>query len=134
MKLDINCVRDVLIELESFPIGCYNLMAFHKSIEKHGKDCVLYTLIKLSEAGYINSVYGRTSDGRPHIDSVYDISFSGHEFLADIKPQSNWDKLSAAFKQGGGASLKVAANVAIDLGTEALKFKLGLKSVVSQDK
>lgn len=133
MKLDIDCVRDILIELESFPIGYYTISSFQKSIGIYGTERVLYTLVKLTEAGYINAKYNRTLDGRPHIEAVFDITFSGHEFLSDIKPKNNWEKISSAIKQGGGASLKVAANVAIDLGTEILKSKLGLTNSPPQD-
>ena len=134
MKLDIDCVRDVLIELESFPIGSYTISSFQKSIEIYGTDCVLYTLVKLTEAGYINAKYERALSGHLSIHTVFDITFSGHEFLADIKPKNNWEKLSSAIKQGGGASLKVAANVAIALGTEILKSKLGLTDPPLQDR
>ena len=126
MKLDLGCVRSVLLELESFPIGYYQVSSFKDSVSMYGQENVLYTIVKLCEAGYINAKFARTLDGRPHIDSVFDMTFSGHEFLADIKPQSNWEKLSSALKSGGSASLKVVANVAIDLGTEVLKSKLGL--------
>lgn len=129
MTLDIDCIRDALLELETFEIGCYKPSDFVKSIEKHGKENVLYTLYKLAEAGFINTTeYYRSVDGTPHIDFIYDMTFDGHEFLADLKPQSNWEKISAILKQGGCASVKTIGNVAVTLGTEALKIRLGLAS------
>lgn len=127
MVLDIDCIRDILLELESFKIGCYSINAFSESIKKHGKESVVYTLCKLAEAGFINSTEPyRSSDGAPHIDFIYDMTFDGHEFLADIKPQSSWEKLSTAMSQGGSASVKAVGSVALDIGTELLKKKLGL--------
>lgn len=129
MTLNIDCIRDILLELETLEIGCYRPVDFVKSIEKHGKENVLYTLFKLAEAGFINSTeFYRSMDGTPHIDFIYDMTFDGHEFLADLKPQSNWEKISTVFKQGGSASIKTVGNIAVALGTEALKIRLGLAS------
>ena len=54
MKLNIDCVRDVLLEFETFPIGCYFVESFKKSIEHYDQETVLYVLVKLTEADYIN--------------------------------------------------------------------------------
>lgn len=90
MKLNLDCVRDVLIEFEDFPIAhTIFVSSFHNSLEKYGEDEVLYSLLKLSEAGYIEAPFYRTCDGKPHFEAIIDITFYGHEFLADIKPQSN---------------------------------------------
>lgn len=127
MTLNIDCVRDVLLEFETFPMGHYFVDSFSKSIEKYSYDDVLYCLLKLAEAGYINAKYYRDMNGCPHIELIYDLTFAGHEFLADIKPKSNWEKLSSAAKQGGGASLKALGNTALDLGVDLLKTRIGLK-------
>lgn len=44
MKLNIDCIRDVLLELETLPIGWYDITSFQNSVEKYGTDNVLYTL------------------------------------------------------------------------------------------
>lgn len=120
MKLKIDCVRDVLLEFESFPIGVYTVSSFKNSISKYGNEDVTYSLFKLAEAKYINAVSGMTQDGQPHINAIYDITFQGHEFLANIKPKNNWDKLSGVFKQVGSVSFQVASNVATELATNAM--------------
>lgn len=127
MKLNLDCIRSVLMEFEEFPMGqTFFVASFRKSIQSYGEEEVLYSLLKLAEAGYIEAHFYRNMNGKPFFDTIIDITFYGHEFLADIKPQSNWEKISGAVKQGGSASLKTITNVAIDLGTEALKRKLGL--------
>lgn len=122
MKLNIECVRDVLLEFEAFPMGVYSVSSFKNSIEKYGEENVTYSLFKLYEAKYINASKdsGMTQDGQPHINAIYDITFQGHEFLANIKPKSNWDKLSGVFKQAGSVSFQVASNVATELATNAI--------------
>lgn len=128
MKLNIDCVRDVLIELEAFPMGVYPVSSFKNSISKYGEENVVYSLFKLHEAKYVsvNADCGMTQDGIPHIGAVYDITFQGHEFLSNIKPQSNWQKLSGAFKQIGGASFEAISSAALGLAVDAIKTTLNL--------
>lgn len=126
MKLNLECIRDALIELESFQSGCYHVNSFEKTIEKHGFDNVRYTLAKLIEGGYVHGSAYRSVDGFIHVEFVYDLSFSGHEYLADIKPKNTWEILSEGLHEGRGASLKTVGNVAVDIGTTLLKKKLGL--------
>ena len=128
MKLKIECVKDVLEELESLPIGAHTLASFSKSIEKHGPEDVLYTIVKLSEAKYINETHMRTMDGRPHIGSVYDLTFAGHEFLNSIRTPGVWERIRDAAEDGGTACLKALGDVAMDLLKEKLRSQISLKT------
>lgn len=130
MKLKIECVKDVMEELESLPIGAHTLASFSKSIEKHGAEDVLYTIVKLSEAKYINENHMRTMDGRPHIGSVFDLTFAGHEFLNSIRTPGVWERLKEAATDGGTACLKALGDVAMEMLKENLKANLvGKKSL-----
>lgn len=126
MKLDLNCVRDVLIELEEFPIGSYSNESFKKSIAEHGSENVLYALVKLSEAKYINAEYIRTMDGRPHIGGIFDLTFAGHEFLNSVRSPSVWERLKESTVDGGTACLKVVGDIAVEILKEIAKQKLHL--------
>ena len=53
MQLTPDCIRDVLLELETFHMGAYKADEFQNSISSHDREQVLYTLIKLFEGGYI---------------------------------------------------------------------------------
>ena len=130
MKLDMDCVRDILLTIEKqteshemFPDN------FCKLLPKYDQAEIIYCCEKLYEGGYIHMEFSNSPVFHfSSIVSIGDLTFKGHEFLADIKPKSTWDKFSSIFKQGGSASFKTIANVAVDLGTEVLKAKLFLKS------
>lgn len=128
MKLDIECVRDILITLEQqsdfVEMPVYN---FSSLLPQYTINQIIYTCWRLYEGGYINLfLFQQPTSFKPCIRCIGDLTFKGHEFLADIKPKGNWEKLSTALKHGGSASFKTIANVAIDLGTEILKSKLNL--------
>lgn len=128
MKLKIECVKDVMEELESLPIGSHALSDFPQSIQKYGPEDVLYTIVKLAEANYINSTHSRTLDGRPHIGSIYDLTFSGHEFLNSIRTPGVWERIKAAAGEGGTACLKAIGDVALEMLKEKLRSQISLKS------
>ena len=127
MKLRLECVKDVLEELEELPIGSHNLTAFQKSIEKHGEDDVLYTLVKLSEAEYINADVRRTMDGCPHIGGIFYLTFAGHEFLNIIRPPKIWERVKCAAGKGGTVCLKVIGDIAFELLREQMRSQMSLR-------
>lgn len=125
MKLNVDCVRDVLLEFETLPIGNYSEYSFPISIEKYGVENVFYTLLKLSEAEYINAEFIRTMDGRAHTVNLYDMSFSGHQFLETIRDSNIWAKTKRIVgnvgSSGFGLISQVAASILSDLANAYLK-------------
>ncbi|MCI9537119.1 MAG: DUF2513 domain-containing protein [Eubacterium sp.] len=128
MKLDIECVRDILITLEQQPgFVKMTIHDFSSLLPQYTVNQIIYTCWRLYEGGYINLfLLCPYTSSEPIIRCIGNLTFQGREFLADIKPKGNWDKLSDALKLGGSASFKAIANVAIGLGTDILKNKLKL--------
>lgn len=129
MKLNLECVRDILITIENHnsPMNMYT-DEFCSLLPHYKQQEIIYCCEKLYEGNYLNLdyIYLPTSS-KPILRGICDLTFQGHEFLGDIKLDSNWEKLSTIFRKGSSASFKTITNVAIALGTEAIKIKLGLK-------
>lgn len=128
MKLNIDCVRDILLVVEANEFGNQlTLDSLHAQIPQYTLDEVEYACLKLDEAGMLDvmsiNTLGRTS---PAVARINELTYEGHEFLDNIRAEDSWQKLSRAVKQGGSASLKAIATVALELGTSALKARLGL--------
>lgn len=126
MKLNTDCVRDVLLELESFPLGQYSVNSFVNTVSKYGLETTHYTLTKLAEAKYINAEYLQTMDGRIHLASVYDLTFAGHEFLSSVRSPGIWERLKDAASDGGTACVQVIGEIAVEILKEQIKQKIGL--------
>lgn len=105
MKLNMDCVRDVLLELEKEtefrsdfsyrPILAGN---FCRQFEKYAPHEVYHTLLKLEEAGYIyvlnSNPKNMNQPHNPQYMEILDLTFSGGQFLSSIKNQSVWNKIS----------------------------------------
>lgn len=107
MKLDINCVRDVLLCLEESLVLDDDLTCNSFSVEMFYNQCNLetytiaevgYTLVKLEEAGYINASF-KWLNRQIYCSDIYSITFAGHQFLDTIRPASTWEKNMRSFQE-----------------------------------
>ena len=103
MKLNPDCVRDVLLYLEE-NLGYTDYIGAlqHKEIQictipdyfstTYSKEDVNYSIEKLYEAHFI-SLINIASDRDGYIVNAYvnDITYVGHEFLNNIRPKNVWD-------------------------------------------
>ena len=105
MKLNSDCIRDVLLALEkSLTYRTDEEGRLEKStVSLHELDCILirytkeeifYTLSNLEQAGYIQMTVNWAGN------SIYRcfvscITFQGHEFLEKIRSDQSWNKVKA---------------------------------------
>lgn len=131
MKLDFDCVRDILITLEQqddfVQMIPQDLAAL---LPKYSQKQIVYTCWRLHEGNYIHlfpsDLPYSSSDSNTEIRLIGDLTFKGHEFLATIKTQNNYKRIAEALKKIGGASLEAIAPAAASLTLETLKKSLGL--------
>lgn len=92
MKLDLDCIRDILIIAE----GCgYNeslpLNTLKKRLPQYRDDAICYNCLKLYEAGYIDAMCIRINgEVLPYIKEIMDITYPGHQLLAKIRDEEQW--------------------------------------------
>ena len=58
--------------------------------------------------------------------NVKRVSVSGHEFLENIRQDTNWNKTKEVAKSAGSTSIEILSNVASNLITALISKKLGL--------
>ena len=126
MKLDLNCVRDILFLCEK-SLGlnddlswkCLRLSDFDKQITKYSKETIAYTLVLLHEADYINCNVIESDDRLINI-YVNRLTYVGHEFIETIRPDSVWEKIISSITAIGSASLPVIQSLGSGFLLEAL--------------
>ncbi len=122
MKLNSNCVRDVLLALEDKPFGIrYSFPSLHEQLPTYSEEELYYTCLKLSEGNYIKiSDAGFTKQNLIRISTIDDLTFDGHQFLENIRDQSVWCKTLDVAKSIGSFSLKTL----YDIAAEIIKVKI----------
>lgn len=94
MKLNVDCVRAVLLEMEKISYG-QNLRpeTLYSTLETFGKNDIDYSIIKLKEAGFIDAIICESDNGVARKIVIKDITCDGHQFLDNIREPSVWEKI-----------------------------------------
>lgn len=118
MKLNYDCVRSVLLTVEKsktideeLNLNPLTVETIFEQLPKYEDNEILYTIEKLKEAGYINAALqfaaGHFIDG-----AVSSITYSGHEYLDNIREPDVWRKVKAMLKNAGAITLPLISQAA----------------------
>jgi len=123
MKLDYNCVRNVMLSIESLEQGQFlndaNGSAF-PLLKDYTADKIAYTVERLIEAGYIpNRRITTLPYGRIHYE-IDSLTWEGHQYLDCIRNDDIWDKTRKKVSPFGGLPFTLMAEIAKGL----IRFKL----------
>lgn len=118
MKLNYDCVRSVLLTVEKsktideeLNLNPLTVETIFEQLPKYEDNEILYTIEKLKEAGYINAALqfatGHFIDG-----AVSSTTYSGHEYLDNIREPDVWRKVKAMLKNAGATTLPLISQAA----------------------
>lgn len=126
MKLNPDCIRDVLLQMEELPYQEeMDVIQLHDFLDDYSHDEIDYTVLKLHEAGFIQAHIQKYLSG--NIDIILlDITYNGHQFLANIRSNSIWNNVKEVSKKVGSNSLSALSQIATSVITEIIKSQLGL--------
>lgn len=117
MRLNHDCVRDILLMIESKPYNFVGLLS-QLELNKYEYDDVIYSFEKLLEAKFVTGSDCNNNGVNDYL--VKSITYNGHEFLDNIRPQEAWDQAKIIISKLGSASLDIAASVAAQVITNLL--------------
>lgn len=121
MRLNPDCVRDILLIVEQLATPT-NRPLFPKEwpanqFEKYGPETILYHINYCQEAELL-SVQKRYMGGEMLIK---DLTPKGHEFLSNIRKDTNWNKTKELAEKIGSTSLQVLVSVASQVVSALIK-------------
>lgn len=127
MKLNHNCVRDLLLYIEDNLEYGYYLNVNKTKIKKYSQHEILYSADKLLEAGYITGDKNILLDGKgiPRI-KINSITWSGHQFLDNIRDNKVWENTKGILSKFSSVSIGVISNVASQVISNMVKSQMGL--------
>lgn len=131
MKLNHECVRDVLLFLEAEPYVTINsdgdveyvgiwFTAICKAMPQYSADVIFYTLSKLEEADFLD-LSVQWANGCLLECCVNYITYEGHEFLDRIRPDSVWKKTTSIAGKIGSFGLQMISKIAEGVTTAYIK-------------
>lgn len=115
MKLNQECVRDILLELEeklTFNNALYLQQVQElEAYKKYGNDETLYAILKLIEVNYLIGSK-KISNGGVYYLSLSAITWNGHEFLDSIRSNEVWQETKNRVKDFSSVSIGILSEVA----------------------
>lgn len=121
MKLNNDCVRDLLIYLED-NLNYHERLYVHEiKLKSYSPNEVSYTVERLKEAGFLNVFGGIYSQYNLPL-SIDSITYQGHQFLDSIRDENIWADAKNKIKIVSSVTLPILQEVC----TSFLKLKLGL--------
>lgn len=126
MKLNPDCIRDILLKMEDAPYqeDIYPNQLY-ETLPDYARDEIDYAILKMREAGFISANIQKYLDGSVDI-TIHDITYNGHQFLANIRSNNVWDNVKEVSKKVGSNSLSAISQIATGIITEIIKSQLGL--------
>ena len=127
MKLNFDCIRDILLSLENLPYEkeC-SINELLTMLHDYNEEDVHYSCLKLHEVGFINAYVLNADGAYPRVLRIYDITMLGHEFLNDIHSDTIWNNVKDIAKDVGVKSIQALTEIATGVVTNLISSKLSL--------
>jgi len=123
MKLNHECVRDLMLAIESVEIVEPFLLTYfyedQESLKIYTLDELFYTTLVLEGAGFLNAEDRSHGSGPEAI--IRTITWEGHQFLDNIRDDGVWKDTKAVVSKLSSVSLGVVSDVASKIIAELIK-------------
>ena len=135
MKLNISCVRDLLLLLEEKPFYTVNEHGFIESqivllddicseLPQYSSSDIYYTLSLLDDAGFLR-LTAQCGDDSLIFCAVESMTYAGHELLENIRDEGRWKAVTAGLSAVRNYSLSAISSLAEGITAGAISAYLG---------
>lgn len=127
MKLNPDCIRDILLAVEATSTASkawvYDSASPPNGLSNYSKDEIVYHARQCSKSNLIDGfhLYGACDT-----ISISDLTPDGHEFLANIREDTTWSKVKAVSEKIGSRSLDALTQIASNVITDLIKSHFGI--------
>lgn len=124
MRLKPDCVREILLDVEKRAIYGQSVSYFNpidfQAFPNYSPNEVLYHIRQCHESGFFIGHTRFLYEGC----IVKDLSPAGHEFLANIRKDTNWNKTKEIAQSVGSTSLDVMKDIAAQVISNLISGQL----------
>lgn len=125
MKLNYDCVRKVLLEIEALEYG-ESVASSDLNIDGFKQLEVSYTVAKLFEAGYINANPRQYQYESMPIFIIETLTWEGHKFLDNIRDNNVFNTAKGVASKFASVSISMFENIASQVITNMINKYMGI--------
>ena len=125
MKLNPDCIRDILFVVEEYSTYSNDVSEdklYEKLVPKYSQEEILYHVRQCEHSGLFLNVQHYFGGF-----SIQDLSPYGHQFVNDIRQDTNWNRTKDIAKNVGSFSLDVLKDISSQVITNLISNQLGNK-------
>ena len=125
MKLNPDCIRDILFVVEEYSTYSNDVSEdklYEKLVPKYSQEEILYHVRQCEHSGLFLKVQHYFGGF-----SIQDLSPYGHQFINDIRQDTNWNRTKDIAKNVGSFSLDVLKDISSQVITNLISNQLGNK-------
>lgn len=111
MKLNYDCVREVLLHIEENLNYGQILYSDNIELENFEYEDIQYTIALLSESEYIKATKLQTLGPSVPTFHIYSMTMQGHELLDNIRDNTVWNKIKKKISGLASVSLPIINSV-----------------------
>lgn len=122
MKLNPDCIRDVLLHLEEnlkikegHKFTEINLNQLKEALSQYEEDDIFYSVYNLHQIRFIEGRIGDVSNMKMFFCEINNITWNGHQFLNTIRPKSIWDATKSGASKLGVMSMHALSTIAMKI-------------------
>lgn len=119
MKLNYDLIRDILLSVEDISDGWVNFPVEYLQetyLQCYELKVILYHVKQLSQGGIIQTSRGSSN-------YIIDLTWYGHQYLANIRDTTIWTKTKERIKPLGNVALDIILDVSKALIKSSLKLE-----------
>lgn len=126
MKLNNDCLRDILLTVESIRYGSVlTLDGLHNRLPDYSRNELEYHCLKLHEANYLT--IRMVKQGLNYeVAHIKDLTYQGHEFLNNIHSDDIWNHVKSIGQKVGASSISATTQIAATVVSTIIKNQLGI--------
>jgi hypothetical protein len=138
MKINPDCIRDVLLYLEDnlfiteqnnfseIPIN-----SLYENLDYTQED-IWYSVYNLNQIRFIEGRITPAGKDKMFFCEIQNITWNGHQFLNTIRPKSIWDATKSKAKQIGGMSLSTLSMLSMSIANAVATNPDFVQSIVDK--
>ncbi len=122
MKLNPDCIRDVLLYLEenltlkdNHKFSAITLAQLEGALPEHTKEDIFYSVYNLYQIRFIEGKINDVNDMKMFFCEINNITWNGHQFLNTIRPKTVWDATKKGAAKLGIMSMDALSTIAMKI-------------------
>lgn len=142
MKLNPDCIRDVLlyleehlqVDLKTHNFNNVTLKDLNNNTAlkaKYSPEEIWYTVYNLKEARYIDGTISNSGSYKMVVCEIKNITWNGHQFLNTVRPQSVWDATLKGASKLGIMSIGALSTLAMEIAKAVVTDPATIAKIVA---